>query len=360
MRLIASKIYPRKELAEILDQFRKKGKKIGVTNGTFDLLHSGHVEYLEKAKKACDILVVSINTDASVKKYKDSNRPIISEHDRATIIAALESVDYVTFHNEKRMRNTLKAFKPHYYIKAADYDNASLTSKNVLNQWKGEVLFIPLVEGKSTTIIIGKILNAYGEKPISLEIKNHSKTKNKAIILDRDGVINEEIEYLHEPAKFKFIKKALKGIKQMQDMGYKIVIVTTQAGIGLGYFTKEDYYKVNKVMLKGFHDYGIIVSKTYFCPHNISDNCSCRKPKTGLIELAEKDLNLDIKRSWIIGDKTSDILAGKNMGSKTMLVKSGHKGMDKEYNVIPDFISTDLINAAKIIKSVDLRKKHNK
>lgn len=357
MRLITSKIYPRKELTEILDQFRMKGKKIGVTNGTFDLLHSGHVEYLEKAKKACDILIVSVNTDISVKKYKDPNRPIIPEQDRATIVAALESVDYVTFHNEKRMRNTLKAFKPHYYIKAADYNNTSLTSKDVLDQWGGKTLFIPLVEGKSTTSIIGKILDVYGEEPIALEIKTHSKTKNKAIILDRDGVINEEIEYLHEPPKFKFIKNALEGIKQMQDMGYKIVIATTQAGIGLGYFTKEDFYKVNKVMLQGFHDYGIIASRIYFCPHNISDNCNCRKPKTGLLERAEKDLYLDIKQSWIIGDKTSDILAGKNMNGNTLLVKSGHGGMDKEYDVTPDFNSSDLINAAKKIKSADLNKK---
>lgn len=347
MRNIQSKIYNRKELAKILKSLKDSGKKIGVTNGVFDLLHAGHVSYLEKAKKTCNILVVSINTDSSVKTFKDLERPINSQKDRATVVAALGSVDYVTFHDERRMRATLEALKPHYYIKAADYNSSTLTSADVLKEWGGELLLIPLVKGRSTTKIIEKILSLYGDKPVLLNIKN--KLPRKAVFLDRDGVINEEMEYLHEPEKFKFIKGALEGIKKIQDMGFKIVIVTNQAGIGLGYFTKEDFFKVNKVMLQGFHNAGIIISKVYFCPHPLSENCSCRKPKTGLFERAKEELDIDFSKSWIIGDKTSDIMVGKAIGSKTILVKTGHPVKEEKYK--SDHFVSDLIEAARIIKN---------
>lgn len=347
MRTIKEKIFQREELVKILKTLKVTGKKIGLTSGTFDILHVGHVAYLEEAKKMCDILVVSINTDMSVKEYKDDNRPIMQEMERATIVAALESVDYVTFHPERRMRTTLELIKPDYYIKSGNYKTTDLTSKDVLEQWNGEVVILPHIKGKSTTNIIQKVLQAYSNKPISIDLETKI---NKAVILDRDGVINEEIEYLHEPEKFKFIRNALQGLKKIQDLGYKIVIVTTQAGVGLGYFTKEDFYKVNKVMLKGLNENGIIASKIYFCPHSLEDGCNCRKPKIGLIERAKEDLNLDLSQSWLIGDKTADIQAGKNAGCKTILVKTGHAGNDKEYDVKPDFTAKDIVDSAVIIE----------
>lgn len=347
MRNISSKIYPREKLSKILKILRDSGKIIGVTNGAFDILHAGHVTYLEQAKKKCDILVVSVNTDKSIKEYKDPQRPINPEGDRAKVVAALESVDYVTFHDERRMRATLEALKPNYYIKAADYNSSTLTSADVLKEWGGKPLLIPLVEGRSTTKILEKIIDLYKEKPISLDIKN--KSPRKAIFLDRDGVINEEIEYLHEPEKFKFVKGALEGIKKMQDMGFAIVIVTNQAGIGLGYFTKEDFFRVNKVMLRGFYDNGIIISKIYFCPHSLSDNCTCRKPKIGLFKRAREDLNIDFGSSFVIGDKVSDIEAGKKIGAKTIFVMMGHGAKFKSTKIKPDRVVGNLIEAAEFI-----------
>ena len=155
---------------------------------------------------------------------------------------------------------------------------------------------------------------------------------------------------MHETEKFRFVHNAIEGIKKMQELGFEIVVATVQAGIGLGYFSKEDFYKVNKVMLKGFKENGIIASRVYFCGHSVADNCNCRKPKTGLIERAKEDLNLDLNKSWVIGDKTADILAGKNAGCRTILVKTGHAGNDKEFDVKPDFIAKDLLEAAEIVK----------
>lgn len=350
MKSILSKIYPRDELVKTLKPLKASGKKIGVTNGAFDLLHSGHVQYLEKAKEKCDVLVVSLNTDTSVKEYKDPNRPVISEENRAIVVAALESVDYVTFHNERRMRATLEALQPNYYIKGADYTEKTLSSSDVLKKWGGKYLLIPFVKGQSTTGIIKKIMDLYGNQPVEIVNPNKSSGKNKAIILDRDGVINEEVEYLYEPEQFRFVSHALEGIKAMQNMGYHIVIVTTQAGIGLGYFTKEDFFRVNRVMLKGFRDYGIVISKIYFCPHAVFENCNCRKPKIGLIERAKEDLHLDLSQSWMIGDKTSDILAGKHAGVRTILVKTGHGNTNTEYDITADYECKDLEKAAEIIK----------
>lgn len=346
MHTIESKIIPREQLVPIIEKLKQEGKTIGLTNGAFDILHAGHVSYLENAKKKCDVLVVSVNTDSSVKEYKGDDRPIVPEVERASVIAALESVDFVTYHAERRMRAALEALKPKYYIKAGDYKVTDLTSRDVLEQWGGEVMLIPLVEGKSTTNIIQKVVEVYGNKPVSIDI---TQEVSKAVLLDRDGVINTEVEYLHEPDKFEFIPGALKGIKKMHEAGYKIVVITTQAGIGLGYFTKEDFFKVTKTMLKGFKEQGIPVSRVYFCPHSVSDNCNCRKPKTGLLERAKQDLNLDMANSWMIGDKTSDILAGKNAGCKTILVKTGHAGNDKEYPVEPTHITENLLEAASTI-----------
>lgn len=346
MKPIHAKIYSREDLIKLLNPLRKAGKKIGVTNGTFDLLHAGHVQYLEQAKEKCDVLIVSLNTDASVKEYKDPMRPIVMQENRAIVIAALESVDYVTFHNERHMRATLQALRPDYYIKGEDYSPKTLTSSDVLKEWGGKPIFIPLTKGQSTTKIIEKILDIYSGEPIQIQNTKKMNGKNKAVILDRDGVINEEVEYLHKPEQFRFLPHALTGIKAMQDYGFHIIIITTQAGIGLGYFTKEDFFKVNKTMLKGFHEYGIVLSKIYFCPHSFSENCNCRKPKIGLIEKAQEDLNLDMSQCWMIGDKTSDILAGKNAGLRTILMKTGHGLTDTEYKVIPDYVCKDLGEAA--------------
>lgn len=348
MRSIKSKIYKREDLATIIASLKKEGKKVGFTNGVFDILHAGHVVYLEKAKEICDVLIVSLNTDASVKEYKGDMRPIVPEQKRAEVVAALESVNYVTFHPERRMRTTLEILKPDYYIKGGDYDAKSLTSSDVLVKWGGEVRFIPLVEGISTTNIINKIIATYQ----TVKIENHGTvTPKKVVILDRDGVINEEIEYLHEPEKFKFIPGVIGALQKLQENGYALVIATVQAGIGLGYFTEEDFYKVNRYMLRELSQNGITISKIYFCPHSISENCNCRKPKTGMFEQAAKDLQVNLSDCWVVGDKSSDVIAGKSVGCHTILVETGHAGRDAETSTKPDFIAKDLAKATDIILS---------
>ncbi|HMB00248.1 MAG TPA: HAD-IIIA family hydrolase [Spirochaetota bacterium] len=352
----AEKIISREQAASICADFKEKGKKIGFTSGVFDIMHAGHAAYLEEAAAGCDILVVAVNSDSSVKQNKGEKRPVITQQHRAMLVAALEAVDYVFIFDELKNRDNILALKPDYYFKAGDYNMKGLTSAAYLQEWGGEAKLLSVMPGISTTAIIEKI-NAVAE-PYSFTAvdqqtgyykKKYTK-KRAAVFLDRDGVINEEVEYLHEPDNFKFLPDVLKSLKKIYDMNFVLIIITNQAGIGLGYFTKEDFFKVNKTMLKGFSEYNINIEKIYFCPHSKNDNCPCRKPATGLVDRAVEECCLDPAASFFIGDKTADILTGKKAGMKTVLVKTGHGGSDREYDVTPDFICKDLFQAAAVIE----------
>ena len=155
--MISDKIKTREELATISANIRKSDKKTGFTSGAFDILHAGHVDYLEKAKKLCDILIVGINSDQSIKRYKGENRPIIPEKYRLEVVAALESVDFVFLFDERRNKINIEMFKPDYYIKASDYSSDQLTSKEIVNKYGGQVQLIPISHAISTSEIINKI-----------------------------------------------------------------------------------------------------------------------------------------------------------------------------------------------------------
>ena len=345
--MIKNKIKTREELAKLIPIMKDQGKKVGFTSGAFDIIHAGHVTYLEDAKKICDVLIIGLNTDASVKKYKGENRPINNQEDRLKTISALETVDYVFLFDERRNNANIETLKPDFYIKGGDYSADKLTSKPLVEKHGGKAVVLPVVKGKSTTETIKKVMldvntdeNDESKEDItSYTPLNKHKKISQAVFIDRDGVINKEISYLHEPEKFEFLPNVLEGMKKMQDMGFKIVVVTNQAGIGLGYFTKEDFYKVNREMLRGVSKSGIMIDKVYFCPHGINDGCDCRKPKPGMLLRGKEELNLDMENSYMIGDMTSDIKAGKAAGTKTILVKTGYGGKEGGDAIEPDCIA---------------------
>lgn len=354
--MIEDKIKKREVLSEICDQLRQKGQIIGFTSGAFDILHAGHVDYLEQAKSQCDKLIVGINSDASIQKYKGSDRPIISENMRAKTVAALESIDYVFLFDERRNAQNIQLLKPHYYFKAGDYSASQLTSKQVVEQFGGEARLISIKENISTTEIINRIRSLDGEgdrfveeRPGIVHLRRKPPKMRPAIFLDRDGTINREIGYLSEPEKFELLPNVLAGLKKMQDMGYRLIIVTNQGGIGLGYFTKEDFYRVNKKMLAAISQAGILLDKIYFCPHSKAENCPCRKPEIGLILRAKEDLNLDLSHSFFIGDSEVDIQAGEKAVMKTILIESELEPETALLEIKPNFFARDLLEAAEVI-----------
>lgn len=147
----------RKDIVELVNSLKTQGKTIVTTNGCFDILHVGHVRYLQKTKTYADISIVCLNSDVSVKKIKGPDRPINCEDDRAEILCALDCVDYVVMFDESSPVDLLCEIKPHVYTKGADYTIETLPEAKPVMQNGGRVEFISFVEGKSTTNVIKKI-----------------------------------------------------------------------------------------------------------------------------------------------------------------------------------------------------------
>ncbi|MDD5259982.1 MAG: D-glycero-beta-D-manno-heptose 1-phosphate adenylyltransferase [bacterium] len=156
------KIVERKKLTKILAKLRSKGQKIVFTNGCFDLLHVGHVRYLNKAKQCGDILVVALNTDASVRRLKGKNRPLMPQRERAEVIGGLAAVDYVTFFPEETPEAIISELKPQVLVKGADYKIKDIVGNRFMKDNNGRVVRIPLAKGQSTSNIIKSIVQKYG------------------------------------------------------------------------------------------------------------------------------------------------------------------------------------------------------
>lgn len=144
-------------LSQIIAQAKTLGKKIVFTNGCFDILHVGHVTYLEKASKYGDIMVIGLNSDNSVRRLKGESRPINNENDRAIILTSLKSIDYVTIFDEDTPENLIKELTPDVLIKGGDYNIKDIVGAEYVKKNGGKVAIIPLVQGKSTTNIINKM-----------------------------------------------------------------------------------------------------------------------------------------------------------------------------------------------------------
>ncbi|MDQ7059585.1 MAG: HAD family hydrolase [Sulfurimonas sp.] len=142
----------------------------------------------------------------------------------------------------------------------------------------------------------------------------------KALFLDRDGVVNIEKDYLYKIEDFEFIEGIFDLCHYYQSLGYEIFVVTNQSGIARSYYSQEDFSLLSTWMVKAFKSNGIKITKVYHCPHHpsISGNCTCRKPHAGMLLNAEKDFDIDLSRSIIIGDKETDIEAGLKAGLKYM------------------------------------------
>ena len=158
--------------------------------------------------------------------------------------------------------------------------------------------------------------------------------KSPAIFLDRDGTINHDKNYLRDEKQLKLYKNIEKPLLKFKEMGFKIVIVTNQSGIARNYFSVTKLNKINSKLIEMLKKLNVKVDGMYYCPHGPNDNCECRKPKVGMALKAAKDLNIDLKRSYMIGDSVRDYLFGYNFGGKGILVLTGHgkKQLEKVKN----------------------------
>jgi len=172
----------------------------------------------------------------------------------------------------------------------------------------------------------------------------------KTIFLDRDGVINKEVEYLFRISDFEFIDGIFDSCLYFQKLGYKIIIVTNQSGIARGYYYESDYRKLTEWMLAQFNENGINILDTFFCPHGPGSLCECRKPKPGMLIDAQYRYNISMKDSWMIGDSERDIKAANAAGiSNTVLVRSGH--LVDESNSSSKFTIDSIKQSKEVIKA---------
>ena len=179
----------------------------------------------------------------------------------------------------------------------------------------------------------------------------------KTIFIDRDGVINKdpggwtEYSYVTRWEEFHFLPNTKEALKLLTDNGYDIIVVSNQGGVNKGYYSQKALNAITAKMLREINSAGAKVKRTYYCIHQDSDNCDCRKPKTGMFKQAEKDLGIKAKGAWFIGDGKMDVEAGKSAGLKTMLVLSGKTtiGDVGKWETKPDRIFGDLLDAVKFI-----------
>jgi D-beta-D-heptose 7-phosphate kinase/D-beta-D-heptose 1-phosphate adenosyltransferase len=162
--MMIEKIKSREALSLIVQDLKVNGKRIVFTNGCFDLLHVGHIRYLEKARSLGDILVVGLNSDRSVRTIKGPERPILPEQERAEILAGLWCVDYITLFDEPTPLELITSVKPHVLVKGGDWTKETTVGKEVVEGSGGEVVILPFVEGSSTTNIIETILRRFLKK----------------------------------------------------------------------------------------------------------------------------------------------------------------------------------------------------
>ena len=170
----------------------------------------------------------------------------------------------------------------------------------------------------------------------------------KTIFLDRDGVINKDINYLHKIDDFEFIDGIFDACLHFQSLSYKIIIITNQSGISRGYYSLSDYQKVTQWMLDQFRYKNINILDIFHCPHGPDSTCDCRKPKPGMFLKAKDKHNTDMEKSWMIGDKERDIIAANSAGiDNTILVRSGHKINETKSNA--KFILDSIQQSKQII-----------
>ena len=178
-------------------------------------------------------------------------------------------------------------------------------------------------------------------------------TQQRFVVLDRDGTIIVERHYLSDPQHVELIPGATCGLRQMREMGLGLIVITNQSAIGRGFFNHSRLDFIHQRFRELLEKEGLSLDAIYYCPHTPEDDCSCRKPKPGLIELAANEMNFNPKSCFVIGDKECDIELGQRVGATTFLVRTGYSAqMAIDTTNIADYVVDDLCAAAEVIRSL--------
>lgn len=182
-------------------------------------------------------------------------------------------------------------------------------------------------------------------------MKNHEK--KPAVFLDRDGVLTEETGYIASLKDLCLFSYTAECVRRIREQGYYAIVITNQSGVARGLFSESDLQEMNQYLLES-----IGVDGVYYCPHHPEGRieryrkvCKCRKPKTGLLEQACMDFEIDMENSYMVGDRAGDVLTGQNAGIRTILLESGYGTNRLEENVTPDYIFPDLRSVVDLLQT---------
>jgi D-glycero-D-manno-heptose 1,7-bisphosphate phosphatase len=176
-------------------------------------------------------------------------------------------------------------------------------------------------------------------------------TQRRFVMLDRDGTIIVEHYYLSDARQVELIPGAARALRQLSEMGLGLVVITNQSAIRRGFFDRERVDLIHCRLHELLEAEGVHLDGIYFCPHTPEDNCQCRKPRPGLVELAVQELGFDPQASFMIGDKACDIELGQRVGATTFLVRTGYGARVAAQGIVtPDYVVDDLRDAARVIR----------
>lgn len=373
-----------KHLPEKIREYFGDGKKFGVRityseEGEF-LGTAGATKYAEKKIKGDFILLygdvmLNMNLSKLVEYHKEKRglaTLVVHESDHP------HDSDIVETNSENKVR---KFWRPSPNEKFRNLTNAAVhvmnksilkyVDKNVKSDFGKDVL--PKLI-KSGVKIYGYVTDEYVKdmgtperlERVRKDYENGKIFKN-AVFLDRDGVINDEINLLRKPSQLKLIEGSAEGIKMLNENGFLVIVVTNQPVVARNLCTEEDIAEIHERLEKLLAERGAKLDGIYYCPHHPDKgypeenpkykiDCECRKPKPGMIIQASKDFGLNPKKCVVIGDRKTDIEAGRNAGCETILVKTGDGMDERNLNAGYDHIRENLLEAAKLIIKIYKRK----
>jgi D-glycero-D-manno-heptose 1,7-bisphosphate phosphatase len=324
------KIVSLEELLALRERWRQEGKAVVWTNGCFDLLHVGHVRSLREARGLGDALVVGVNSDQSVRRLKGPERPIVGHAERAELLAALECVDRVVIFDGQTPEPILARLRPDVHCKGAEYappHGKPVPEAALVESYGGRVAFLSMAPAISTTELVRRARALAGPKG------------RPTVFLDRDGTLIEDVGYPREPGQVRLLPACAQALSSLKQQGFALVVVSNQSGVGRGLITAEEAAGVHRRFADLLAEQGVVVDAVYYCPHAPEEGCLCRKPSPTLLLRAAQELELDLPRSFMVGDKSSDVEAGRRAGCRTVLFSRGTHVADCDTG--PDRVVSD-------------------
>jgi len=333
------KVISLKQAAKLARHYQQAGKVVGCVSGSFDLMTAMHFKSLEERSKKCDVYFILLNSDSSIRAYKGMAKPILHESERSYILGQSPFVDHIVIFPELTPVALLEKLRPDIYFNVDGW-GAECVEKAVVEKYGGKVMLFDFPEpekwSKTTTELLARIASSEAIKV------------GKAIFLDRDGVINENKQgYLYRYDDITFMPHLLPTLKAFMKAEYKLIIVTNQSGIARGYYTEKQMHRLHGKMRAYFKEHQVEIDDIYFCPHGPADGCECRKPGIGMLLAAAREHNLNLSKSWLIGDSHTDIEAGRQANVNTVYI--GNAATYPAQAVKPKHFVTNLKEAQKRI-----------